>query len=522
MANEQAETIEFLSRPDAYGLEGRVVERHETHGSVVFLCGERAYKLKRAVRYDYMDYSTAERRRAMCNAELAVNGRLAPEIYLDVCPVLRDRDRALRIGSSGEREGAIDWLVVMRRFPQDMLLEQMRRRGALTVPLMRMLAERVAAIHGATEIDCRFGGARGIAAVIEENIRVFEGMRGDPLEPKMIARWEQSAHAALLRLQPLLDARRDDGHVRRCHGDLHLNNICLMEGRPVLFDAIEFRDDFACIDVLYDLALLLMDLDRHGLDAEANALFNRYLERSGDYQGLAALPLFMSCRAAMRAHVAVTAARTDKIGAATERLAEAVQMLALANGYLAQPEPKLLAIGGVSGTGKSTLATGLAPLLGCAPGAIVLRTDVIRKELLGVDELVPLPEQAYSTDVTQKVYALLAERAGAVLRSGYSAIADAVFGTSGERGAIEAVACLSSAPFQGIWLDAPAADLERRVAARRNDASDATVAVVQTQLRTIRKPANWMMLFAQGSAADILARATDALKSKTESQLPAR
>jgi predicted kinase len=323
-------------------------------------------------------------------------------------------------------------------------------------------------------------------------------------------------------LQPLLDARRDDGHVRRCHGDLHLNNICLMEGRPVLFDAIEFRDDFACIDVLYDLALLLMDLDRHGLDAEANALFNRYLERSGDYQGLAALPLFMSCRAAMRAHVAVTAARTDKIGAATERLAEAVQMLALANGYLAQPEPKLLAIGGVSGTGKSTLATGLAPLLGCAPGAIVLRTDVIRKELLGVDELVPLPEQAYSTDVTQKVYALLAERAGAVLRSGYSAIADAVFGTSGERGAIEAVACLSSAPFQGIWLDAPAADLERRVAARRNDASDATVAVVQTQLRTIRKPANWMMLFAQGSAADILARATDALKSKTESQLPAR
>lgn len=418
MADEQAETIEFLSQPDAYGLKGAAVERHETHGSVVFLCGGHAYKLKRAVRYDYMDYSTPARREAMCKAELAVNRKLAPEIYVDVRPVLRGGDGALRIGNPGERDGAVDWLVVMRQFGQETLLEQMRRRGALTVALMRTLAERVADIHRAAEVDRRFGGAQGLAAVVEENVRMFASMRDDPFAPEAVARWEKSARAALQSLQPLLDSRRDDGHVRRCHGDLHLNNICLLEGRPVPFDAIEFRDDFACIDVLYDLAFLLMDLDRHGLRAPANALLNRYLERSGDYAGLAALPLFMSCRAAMRAHVTVSAARLDKSGSAV-RLADAVQLLNHANDTLAPCVPQLLAIGGVSGTGKSTLAAGLAPLLGRASGAIALRSDVTRKALCGVDAAVRLPESAYGAGITAKVYDQIAERAGESWAAGF-------------------------------------------------------------------------------------------------------
>ena len=281
------------------------------------------------------------------------------------------------------------------------------------------------------------------------------------------------------------------------------------------FDAIEFRDDFACIDVLYDLAFLLMDLDRHGLRAQANAVLNRYLERTGDYAGLAALPLFMSCRAAMRAHVTVTAARLQKSGAPAAGLAEAVRLLNRANDYLATSKPKLIAIGGLSGTGKSTLAAGLAPLVGGAPGAIVLRTDVTRKELCGVGDLARLSPQAYSGEVTRSVYAKVEERAGVALAGEFSVITDAVFGSAAERAQIGAVAKGQGADFLGIWLEAPSHMLERRVADRHGDASDATVSVLRSQLAKIRAPRYWTRCDAQGSPADVLARVLPYLVPKT-------
>jgi predicted kinase len=259
----------------------------------------------------------------------------------------------------------------------------------------------------------------------------------------------------------------------------------MIGGKPVLFDALEFSESFSSIDVLYDLAFMLMDIDRHGLRAEANAVLNRYLEHTGDYAGLAALPLFMSCRAALRAHISALRKKTA---------AEADELLKVASQYL-QPNPcMLLAIGGFSGSGKTTLANALAPALGTAPGAIVLRTDVIRKRLMGVEETARLGEEGYRPAVSRNVYEILASRCGTSVAAGYVAIADGVFGTDEERAAIEAVARRCNVPFLGVWLQAPADVLKRRVETRHGDASDATAEVIERQLETIVPPENWHIM----------------------------
>ena len=500
MSDDQAETIAFLSKPESYGLaRGEKIERHETHGSFVFLAGDRAYKLKRAVKFPYMDYSTVEHRRAMCERELAVNRRLAPELYLETTPIRRGRDGTMRIGA-GDGD-ILDWLVTMRRFGQDDLLESRRKSGTLDARLMREVGERLAVFHRNAEEQAEFGGAAGIATVVDEN----KALLGPPLDAVKIARLNAAAGKMLKTLAPFLDARREAGFVRRVHGDLHLNNICVFEGKPVPFDAIEFQDDFACIDVLFDLALLLMDLDRRGLRREANVLLNRYLERADDYEGLKALPLFLSCRAAMRAHVTLAMKRNE-----TSKQ-EAAHLLDRALAYL-EPQPAmLLAIGGVSGTGKSTLAAVLAAHVGRTPGAVVIRTDIVRKTLWGGDELKRLPSEAYDERFTARVYEAMMERAGAALAGGHSAIVDAVFGHAQQRADVERLAHEHNATFKGLWLDAPAAVLETRVAARRNDASDATVDVLRVQLANIQPAGPWSVIDVSGEPGQVAESAARAL-----------
>ena len=491
MPDDQTETLAFLGDPRSYGLAGETVEQHSTHGSFVFLAGDRAYKLKRAVHFPYMDYSTVARRKAMCERELAVNHRLAPEIYLETTPVTRRADGSLAVGP-GEGE-AVDWLVVMRRFGQDDLFEQRRKRGQLDRGLLHELGERLARFHESAERQPDFGGAAGIETVVDE----ARALLGPPLDGKKIAELDALSRKALETLRPFLDARRDRGYVRRCHGDLHLNNICLYEGKPVPFDAIEFEDDFACIDVLFDLALLLMDLERHGLRREGNIVLNRYLERTRDYGGLKALPLFLSCRAAMRAHVTLAM----KHGEAAER--EAAHLLDCALAFLKPQEVSLTAIAGVSGTGKSTVAATIAPHIGRAPGAVIIRTDVVRKQIWGADDLARLPSEAYAESFTAKVYDAMAERAGAALQGGHSVIVDAVFGHARQRADIERLAQKYAARFHGLWLDAPAEILAARVAARRNDASDATVDVLRAQIANIRPPEHWRIIDVSGKPDDV-------------------
>jgi hypothetical protein len=504
---EQEETIGFLSEPRSYGPGVQTVERHETHGAIVFLAGDRAYKLKRTVKYPYMDYSTVERRRQMCALELAVNRRMAPTLYLDVCPIVRDR-AGLRFGRATEGAGAVDWVVVMRRFDQAALLESLRRSGGLTTDLMRHVAEAIARFHADAEVRTDFGGEAALRAVIATSSAILQSRSGHPFRSESVKRYEDAAPSTLGRVAALLEERRQTGHVRHCHGDLHLNNIFVQDAQPILFDAIEFEDRFAYIDVLYDLAFLLMDLDRHGLRGHANAVLNRYLELSGEHAGLAAMPLFLSCRAAIRAHTAVSAAEAiDDSDRRTQLLDEACDLLDRACDYLAKPMPRLIAIGGLSGTGKTTLASDLAPLLGACPGAVVVRSDVIRKQLMGVAETVRLPMSAYTAAINEQVYKRIADIASTALASGFSAIADAVFGRDDERQGIAEVARRSGASFDGLWLEGPVSILERRIAARVGDASDATPDVLRAQLGFVTAPQAWKHIDVGAPKGDTLAAA---------------
>jgi predicted kinase len=400
----------------------------------------------------------------------------------------------------------------MRRFDQAALLETMRRSGGLTTALMRLVAEALARVHAGADVMRDFGGEGGIRDVVANNVALLKARLGRPFSTEIVERYESMASSALSRTAALLEARRNAGRVRRCHGDLHLNNIFVQNGVPVLFDAIEFNDRFACIDVLYDLSFLLMDLDRHGLREHANTVFNRYLELSAEHAGIAAMPLFLSCRAAIRAHTAVaTAEAIADENRQRDLLTDASALLDRAVDYLADRAPRLIAVGGLSGTGKSTLAHGLAPSLGKCPGAVVIRSDIVRKQLAGVSDSVRLPGSSYTPQMSAQVYARVAEIAAATLASGFTAITDAVYGMEHERDAIAEVARGAKVRFDGLWLDAPRSVLEQRVSARVGDASDATAAVVRFQADRITPPRTWLTIDAAAPPLDSLAQARRSL-----------
>ena len=303
----------------------------------------------------------------------------------------------------------------------------------------------------------------------------------------------------------LLDARREAGQVRQCHGDLHLRNIVLVDGRPTLFDGVEFNDEISCTDVQYDLAFLLMDLWRRCLPRHANAVWNRYLAATQDWQGISLLPLFLSCRAAVRAKTTATTTRVERDPARrTELEALARQYLAMADEFLHPPPPAIIAIGGFSGSGKSTLALALAPSVGAVPGAIVLRSDEIRKQLCAVPALERLGPDGYADGISRRVYQALIDRAAAIVGAGHSVIVDAVYARPDDRDAIVRVAADASVPFAGLWLDAPEQTLVARVAARHDDASDADADVIRKQQLLGTGPIAWQRFDASTSLERLL------------------
>jgi predicted kinase len=317
--------------------------------------------------------------------------------------------------------------------------------------------------------------------------------------------------AALDRHTELLEHRRRAGHVRQCHGDLHLRNIVLIDERPVLFDAIEFNDRISCIDVLYDLAFLVMDLIRAGHAEHASTALNRYLEQQDELDGLAAMPLFLSCRAAVRAKVHAIEARLAGADRASEDRRLAVEYLRDANAFLKPRAAAVVAIGGFSGSGKSSVAAGLAPGLGLAPGAVVLRSDVIRKRRRGVGPETRLGADAYTPEQNRLVYDALIAQARIALRAGYTVIADAVFGNEVDRAAIDMLAREARVPFTGLWLAAPVEVLKARVGGRAGDASDAGPEVIDRQLAGSTGTVSWTSIDASGDEGSVLARVRSAI-----------
>ncbi len=500
---DQSAALAFLADPDTHA--GQAVERIDTHAATVFLAGARAYKVKRAVRFPYMDFSTLRRRERACKREVELNRRTAPDIYLAARPLTRRPDGQLDLDGDGE---AVEWVVEMRRFEQAGLLDSLAAAGDLNAPLMTEMTDIVAGFHARAEIltpqSAPHAGAEGMRWVIEESLSEI-AERLDLFRVTDISALTPVAGAMLDRFQTTLDARLKGGFVRRCHGDLHLRNICLIDGVPTLFDCIEFDDKLACIDVLYDLAFLLMDLDHRGLRRLANLVLNRYLQQSGDLSGLAVLPLFLAARALIRAKVGASAEANQRRTHDRHRLqAEARHYFARAQAYFTPPAPRLIAVGGLSGSGKTTLARDLAPDIGAAPGAVHLRSDVIRKSLCGAEEFDRLPPQAYGAAMNKRVYAEILSRARVTLRAGQAVIADAVFAMPDERGALESLATDLGITFRGLWLTTRRDRLVERLDGRTHDASDADATVLEQQLDYEIGSVTWRHLDAGGTKQEVL------------------
>ncbi len=496
---DQSRILDFLARPESYGVAG-AVERIDTHISSVFLAGDRAYKLKRAVKLPYVDFRTLEQRRAAAEEEIRVNRRTAPALYLGVVPVARGEGGALEIGGPGR---PIEYLVVMRRFDQEGLFDRMAARGDLALAHASAVAERTARFHESAE-RCS-GGAASVARLIDGNRRsVLRAAVPRPLARARAAALIEACRARQAAAAALLDARSEQGFVRDGHGDLHLRNICLVDGEPVPFDAIEFDSALRRIDVLYDFAFLLMDLLHRQLGAHANLALNTYTAATGDRGGLALLPLFLTLRAIIRGHVSAAVAEDGSYG-------ESESYFALAERALGRRPARCVALGGLSGTGKSTLARAVAPLLGALPGAIVLRSDEIRKRLAGATPDQKLPQSRYTSEWTEKVYAELLRQADQVLGAGHSVILDTVAGTPEQRAAMENLAAGAGATFDGIWLEASLAIRAARVGNRTGDVSDADPAVARQQREPRPELLHWPRLDASGDECEMRARLLPAL-----------
>jgi aminoglycoside phosphotransferase family enzyme/predicted kinase len=495
MADDQHAVMDFLADPATHG--GTPVKRIDTHAASVFLAGERALKVKRAVKFPFLDYSTLARRKAACAAEIAVNQAFAPSIYRGVVAITRAANGELAIGGRGE---PVEWALEMRRFDESQTLDHLAEAGKIDAALADALGRAVAQAHDVAPVAAQFDFGAELTEIIDQNDAELRALP-DLFPTDQVTSLRAATRAALARVRPLLKARRRAGLTRRCHGDLHLGNIVLIDGAPTLFDAIEFDPDLATGDVFYDLAFLLMDLIARGLRPAATIVLNRYLaetRRESDLDALAALPLFLSVRAAIRA----------KVAAARDAPGDARAYFALAEKLNLPAKRRLIAVGGLSGTGKSLLARALASETDPAPGAVWLRSDVERKALFGKRATETLPETAYTAEVTEKIYATLAAKARRILAAGHSAVVDAVFARAEERAAI----AKAGAPFTGLFLTADLATRLSRVGGRKGDASDADARVTRAQEHYDLGALDWRRVDASGTPEQTLQRAKAALQ----------
>lgn len=497
MPQDQTAIFDFFHRyliSHSSGMPDAIVQRIDTHGASIFLAEHRAWKMKRAVRFSFMDFSTPAQRRSMLMNELALNRRTAPELYLGVHAITREADGTLALDGQGE---PVDWVLEMRRFPDGALLSQRADQGTLQRDQLQTLTDQVVDFHGKAPIIKDPDGYTRFLAVTQGNIASLTAC-----ETILGAHEVQAISGQLLTcvesMKSLLNTRAEAGRVRHLHGDLHLANIALIDGIPTPFDCLEFDDELATTDTLYDIAFLVMDLWQRNLRQEANEVFNRYLDLSpADETGVALMPLFLATRAVIRAHVG--AARAQRLGPDSEIAIEARSYLRLAHSFLQPAAATLIAIGGLSGSGKSTHARMIAAQTGRAPGARLLRSDVLRKRLAGARPETPLPPTAYTREQSERVYRHLNELAASVISTGQSVIADAVFARHPERLAIRAQALAVGAAFRGLWLECDLATRVTRVSARRGDASDADAEIARMQTADDVIEPDWQVVDASGT-----------------------
>lgn len=453
----------------------------QTHISTVLLAGDLAYKLKKPAHFSFLDFRSLAARLHSCREELRLNRRTAPQLYVDVQPVTGTVTRP-RIGGSGE---AIDYVVRMRRFDPACGLDEVASRGELTAAQVDALATAIAALHAVAPMapaGSGYGASTTVQRWAEENLselRTQTHAAADRARLDALADWTRQA---FVQLRPLIDLRASVGSVREVHGDLHLGNVVLIGGTPVLFDAIEFNPELRWIDVIADIAFTFMDLLDHGQPALAWRLLGTYFEHTGDYSGAALLRFHAVYRALVRAKVALLRTQQPLQPQAVRVRAHASfeHYLALADDLTRPAEPRMVVMTGVSGSGKSLVAQLLAPGL----GALRIRSDVERKRLAGLGTGERGGATLYSPEMTARTYARLQQVAAGLLDAEVSVVVDAASLRAQERRSLAQVARQRGRPVTVVACEAPWPVLQERVAARAlaaADASDATPDVLQQQ-----------------------------------------
>jgi aminoglycoside phosphotransferase family enzyme/predicted kinase len=477
--------IRSLHDPSVYPHDTDRFQMIETHISWVFLCGPYAYKVKKAINLGFLDFSTLEKRKFYCEEELRLNGRLAPELYLAVVPITGTPGQP-QLGGSGE---AFEYAVKMRRFPQEALLSHMLAQNRLANTHIDQIIAQVADFHQtipAATAGTKYGDPEHVSAPVRENFVQIRERTRDPRHVQLLDRmneWAEHEHKA--RYEQFRH-RKELGFIRECHGDMHLGNMAVVDGRLVIFDGIEFNPDLYWIDVMSEVAFLCMDLEDHQKGTFAFRFLNGYLERTGDYGGLRVFRYYLAYRAMVRAKVAsIRLSQEAERDRQSPEAQEFESYLRLALGYTEPQRPVLFITHGLSGSGKSTLSGPLTEQM----GAIRIRSDRERQRLFGKGktkgEAAAIDQGVYSKDATQQTYAKLAEFAAAVLESGHSAIIDATFLTRQQRDPFTQLANLLGVPIRILFFRADPDVLRHRIRERQRegrDISEADLSVLEHQL----------------------------------------
>lgn len=474
--------IQQMLQPEAYPypVSGQV-QLLQTHASFVLLTGEYAYKIKKPVNFGFLDYSTLEKRHHFCCEEVRLNRRCAPALYLGVVPIVQVGE-TVRLSGTGQ---PVEYAVKMRQFDQEGLLINLLEQGRLTPALMEELAGIVAAFHAiaATNDHIRsFGTVEQIRAAIEENYARTEQYIGGPQTQQQFNETRAYTDRFFAERVNLLLRRQQQDRIRECHGDLHLRNICLWQDQLYLFDCIEFNESFRFVDVMYDVAFTVMDLEARQQPDLGNVFLNIYAEQTGDWEGLQVLPLYLCRQAYVRAKVNSLLLDDPNISEAerVQATKSAAAYYRLAWQYTRPHQGRLLLMSGLSGSGKTTVARQIAPQL----SAIHIRSDAVRKHLGGIPLHERGPDRLYTPEMTTKTYARLLELGVALARQGFPVILDAKYDRQAVRTEAIAQAEAHQIPLQILHCTAPVTVLRSRLHQRTDDIADATAELLSTQMES--------------------------------------